>query len=797
MSHTGVSPCKFRGSRFNSNKILHSKLSANVANNERRPAVLKSKVYGNIDKTCKGKMDTVGRNEMQIQNDANTIKQRVRPDLRQKVAGNPSRKNRESPKTVSKTEIVKSTSSGKNTGVKPAKRGNMTASGENIRKRKYNDVESDSEQELGIESDSVVNRCNVHNMKKHPRALKFLQEVRPCVTPSRLDVLKDSSSSKTNEQVNDRSVKRKSPPAKGLVFLKELRKRRQTAEGKLHEGDDDDEYVPSTSSDSEGSDFDDSDSSSDNDSQVISSDVAADNYGVALCTEGNEWCCVKKKSVVFGYVSGTRVVTEDAITAHQKPIEYYRIFLDASIMQCMVDETNRNAQQVIMKAGNVTPNSRLNQWQDTDIDEMEKFIGLLIWMGLVKLPSIADYWSTDKLYRNGIAKSVMARNRFQALLRMWHFADNDSAVAQTDRLHKIRHIQDLLVANFCDAREPGENIVIDESMVPFRGRLKFKQYLPGKAHKYGIKLYKLCDSSGYTYNVNVYSGKSDRSEGDQATTVVMRLMERYLDVGRTLCTDNFYTSLTLAEKLLQRKTHLVGTLRKNRKGLPKSVLCAKLKRGESASAQNTNGVVVQKWVDRREVLTLSTKHGDELVEVTRKNRTVVRKPEMVIYYNTTKQGIDISDQLAAYHTCLRKTVRWYHKVVMELLLGTAVVNSLILYNDQQVLSGQQKVGVTKFREQLCRDLMQLHSEPAVQERSEEHLVGHYLRETQEREGGKRADRRKRRYCIGCYDRLVDQQGREVAKKKAKRVTTECAGCDGNPRFCFVCFPKFHCGNLKD
>ena len=66
------------------------------------------------------------------------------------------------------------------------------------------------------------------------------------------------------------------------------------------------------------------------------------------------------------------------------------------------------------------------------------------------------------------------------------------------------------------------------------------------------------------------------------------------------------------------------------------------------------------------------------------------KPEMVVYYNATKQGTDVSDQLASYHTCLRKTIRWYHKVVMELILGMAVVNAAILYNQQQSEAGQKK-----------------------------------------------------------------------------------------------------------
>lgn len=119
--------------------------------------------------------------------------------------------------------------------------------------------------------------------------------------------------------------------------------------------------------------------------------------------------------------------------------------------------------------------------------------------------------------------------------------------------------------------------MLDESMVPFRGRLSFCQYIPSKAHSYGIKLFKLCDSQGYTYAVEIYAGKRDVKIG-LAADVVLRLCEPYLNQGRTVCTDNFYTSLPLAEKLLQSSTHLVGTLRCNRKGIPPDIVKSKLKK---------------------------------------------------------------------------------------------------------------------------------------------------------------------------------------------------------------------------
>jgi len=100
------------------------------------------------------------------------------------------------------------------------------------------------------------------------------------------------------------------------------------------------------------------------------------------------------------------------------------------------------------------------------------------------------------------------------------------------------------------------------------------------------------------------------------------------------------------------------------------------------------------------------------------------------------------------------------------------------------------MSVTQFRELLCKAMLQRD------EIDEGVDTNHYLRETQLKEAGKRADRRVRRYCVGCYDRMSIKTGRNTAKLKAKRVTTECSGCPGNPRFCYDCFAKFHSCKLR-
>ncbi|KAJ4428471.1 hypothetical protein ANN_24508 [Periplaneta americana] len=109
--------------------------------------------------------------------------------------------------------------------------------------------------------------------------------------------------------------------------------------------------------------------------------------------------------------------------ADKMRIDFFLLFIDDEIIDLMVTETNRYASQKLNDPL-LAPKARLRQWKDTNSDEM-KFMGILIWMGLVRYPKLENYWSTRKIYDNYV-KKLISRNRFQLLLSMWHFHDNEN-----------------------------------------------------------------------------------------------------------------------------------------------------------------------------------------------------------------------------------------------------------------------------------------------------------------------------------------------------------------------------------
>jgi len=402
--------------------------------------------------------------------------------------------------------------------------------------------------------------------------------------------------------------------------------------------------------------------------------VLAPGLPQAASTSGSTWSAIQPTSPAnFDRFIGNAKVQlqpEDL----EEPVDYYLQIVDADMWTLMVEQTNKFAQQTIgsMK---LKKKSRLRAWTDTNVDEMRRFVGLLILIGLDSKPRLDLYWSKNDLYGSPLFQRSMKRDRFFLLLRFWHFSDND-LLNPDDRLFKIAPVVDAINRNSLAAMCPGAEVVIDESLIPWRGRLLFRQYIPSKAHKYGVKLYKICSESGYTFKIKIYSGKTDKTAGfGHADEVVRELTTGMLEEGRTVVTDNFYTSLPLARYLLEHKTHLIGTLRANRKELPAEVVKAKLKRGEVTGKQDQRGIKVITWVDKRRVNMLTTipEHEATLTDTGRLRRgEQVKKPQCVVDYNRLKKGVDLSDQFSSYYSPLRKSLRWYKKLAVRVSDGERV-----------------------------------------------------------------------------------------------------------------------------
>ena len=153
---------------------------------------------------------------------------------------------------------------------------------------------------------------------------------------------------------------------------------------------------------------------------------------------------------------------------------------------------------------------------------MKGFIAVILNMGIVQLTNLKDYWATDCTTNLSFFRSVFSRDRFFQIFGALHVGDLDG----TTKRSKIQPLLDKLRPTIEAAYTPGQQIALDESVISFRGRVGFLQYLKGKPNPWGIKAFALADSkSGYMYKICIYYGKETQ------------LIDRP-ELPHTLCSDD-------------------------------------------------------------------------------------------------------------------------------------------------------------------------------------------------------------------------------------------------------------------
>jgi len=116
------------------------------------------------------------------------------------------------------------------------------------------------------------------------------------------------------------------------------------------------------------------------------------------------------------------------------------------------------------------------------------FFAATILMSYTKKNRIKDFWSTDNLISTPIFGRLFTRNRYLSLLRYLHFNDNTCSTPG-DRLVKLKPILLNLKEKFSKSMYPYKNLVIDESLMLWLGKLLFRQCIPSKRHRFGVKLF--------------------------------------------------------------------------------------------------------------------------------------------------------------------------------------------------------------------------------------------------------------------------------------------------------------------
>lgn len=459
-----------------------------------------------------------------------------------------------------------------------------------------------------------------------------------------------------------------------------------------------------------------------------------------------------------------------------EPIDFFLHLFTDDIFNLIITETNRQGK--ILSSKSTKPKSRIKNWKNITRDDFEVFLGLIFLTGQISAPTIPHYWQTNDLYNFPVFRNAMSRDKFLLILRALHFAENPPIgdPKPDDPLYKITPLFDLFHNRMKQIYYPSKELSLDESMLLWRGRLYFRQYIQNKKHKYGIKFYVLTQPDGLVLKTRIYCGSSDRIVGGKGHVdkVVKYLLDDYYGVGHTVYMDNFYNSVDLTEYLLDKNTYVTGTLRGNRKGNPLDVVNKKLKKGQVTSAYSNKGICVMKWHDKRDVLIISSEFGDAMNEYRARSGKITEKPEAVKKYNDFMGGVDRSDQLMSYYPCERKTLRWYAKVALH-MFHVIMNNAYLLYKKQP---GKRNIRLIDFRDSVINKLIYKHRPKIVTSTQKTQKQGIHVISSVPRNIKNRPIRKR---CVVCT-------------KNQKRVesTYFCDECTDKPGLCLdTCFKLYH------
>lgn len=447
-----------------------------------------------------------------------------------------------------------------------------------------------------------------------------------------------------------------------------------------------------------------------------------------------------------------------------QPVDYLNLFMNDHFFEFLLEKSNNYAVDIL--ANSTSDQSRITSWRDISREELRIFIGILFHMGTIKMNRINDYWKTHYLFNLPTFRSFMSRNRFLLILRALHFNDNN--LPNQNSLSKIAPLIDFFNSRMAEIYYPNKELALDESMVLWRGRLGFRQYMQGKRHKYGIKLYILAEPSGLIQKVHVYGGSADPDVGGSKHTekIVHKLLEGKKNVGHSVYMDNFYNSIALSEQLLQEKTYTTGTLRANRTGNPEDLVKKKLKKGESSSLYTDKGICVTKWKDRKEILSISSEFDGEMVEGTNRRGEQINKPKLILNYNKFMGGIDRGDQMLSYYSCEHKTLRFYKKLGIH-IFQIMLMNAYVLFNQYST----RKLNFYDFRLSVIESMLPPRPTAAPQ-------LDHIPKYCTKDDKGKA----KRRRCKYCWD----------TRKIRRDSVYFCPACPNEPGLCLdPCFRDFH------
>lgn len=373
-------------------------------------------------------------------------------------------------------------------------------------------------------------------------------------------------------------------------------------------------------------------------------------------------------------------------------LQLLQLFLTPDLIDCWADLANAAA-----PVG----------WIKTDAAELLSFIGVHLYMGIDSLPAMRMYWQEGT--RHPAVADLLSRDRFESLNRYFTVSEREADAAPRNPFISVRDFITALNHSFPQHWVPGRHIALDESMVSFRGRSDIKQFVPGKPHPHGYKIWVLANEN-YVLQFQLYQGKA--AAGPSIHDMVMQLTQLYQNNNHVLYIDTLFTSPTLVDSLFNVGIRVCGSVKRNRIGMPSTEQLStaatdSLARGAALQMQKGDAKVLTlcAWKDKRLILLLYN-HIDPRLSTTLQRWNEAGEtyqlpcPQAISDYFHHARAVDIINQLHYSYLPGRKSRKCWTRLVWW-LIDICILNAYRLWQ-----CGHPTESHLSFRMALMHELME-------------------------------------------------------------------------------------------
>ena len=162
-------------------------------------------------------------------------------------------------------------------------------------------------------------------------------------------------------------------------------------------------------------------------------------------------------------------------------------------------------------------------------------------------------------------------------------------------------------------------------------------------------------------------------ETNQDTRIVFGLAEDIDNSSQNITCDNFFTNLSLVQKLLHKNLTLIGTMRKSKLELPTEFTVAKGRNVKSTVFSFQLDAMIALYCPKtnRVVNMLSTMHSQPENE-----STLDEKTSIILFHNKTKSGVDTLDRMLRSYSTKHMTRTW-PLVIFYTIIDVSTINAFM------------------------------------------------------------------------------------------------------------------------